>query len=159
MGSQLPPGVFAVPAGQPIPAGAIRVNPQGQAINSQGQVIPEPVRAPVPEQPRRPAAAPQTPQLQFGFQPVSQGAPQPQRPAPQSVPRPVAQAPQFQGRPQQLGVPPQLQQQPGQFSQFDSRFAPRPQGGVPSQQFRPAQFQPGQQGGFNVFNPSALRGA
>merc|ERR550525_1229805 len=36
--SQLPPGVFAVPAGQPIPAGAIRVNPQGQAINSQGQV-------------------------------------------------------------------------------------------------------------------------
>jgi len=189
--SQLPPGVFAVPAGQPIPAGAIRVNPQGQAINIQGQLIPEPQRAPVPEQPRRPAAAPQTPQLQFGFQPVSQGAPQPQRPAPQSVPRPlaqpprppvgaprpaqsrpapftafgsapsrpVAQAPQFQGRPQQLGVPPQLQQQPGQFSQFDSRFAPRPQGGVPSQQFRPAQFQPGQQGGFNVFNPSALRGA
>ena len=187
--SQLPPGVFAVPAGQPIPAGAIRVNPQGQAINSQGQLIPEPARAPVPEQPRRPAAAPQTPQLQFGFQPVSQGAPQPQRPAPQSVPRPVAQpprppvgaprpaqsrpapftafgsgparpvaqAPQFQARPQQLGVPPQLQQ-PGQFSQFDSRFAPRPQGGVPSQQFRPAQFQPGQQG-FNVFNPSALRGA
>merc|ERR1712158_298747 len=103
-----------------------------------------------------------------GFQPVSQGAPQPQRPAPQSVPRPApftafgsapsrpVQAPQFQGRPQQLGVPPQLQQQPGQFSQFDSRFAPRPQGGVPSQQFRPAQFQPGQQGGFNVFNPSAL---
>ena len=188
--SQLPPGVFAVPAGQPIPAGAIRVNPQGQAINSQGQVIPEPVRAPVPEQPRRPAAAPQTPQLQFGFQPVSQGAPQPQRPAPQSVPRPVAQpprppvgaprpaqsrpapftafgstpsrpvasAPQFQSRPQQLGIPPQLQQQQGQFSQFDSRFAPRPQGGVPTQQFRPAQFQPGQQG-FNVFNPSALRGA
>ena len=189
--SQLPPGVFAVPAGQPIPAGAIRVNPQGQAINSQGQLIPEPARAPV-EQPRRPAAAPQTPQLQFGFQPVSQGAPQPQRPAPQSVPRPVAQPqrppvgaprpvqsrpapftafgapqarpvaqapPQFQGRPQQLGVPPQLQQQPGQFSQFDSRFAPRPQAGVPqSQQFRPAQFQPGQQG-FNVFNPSALRGA
>ena len=185
--SQLPPGVFAVPAGQPIPAGAIRVNPQGQAINSQGQVIPEPVRAPVPEQPRRPAAAPQTPQLQFGFQPVSQGAPQPQRPAPQSVPRPVAQpprppvgaprpaqsrpapftafgstpsrpvaqAPQFQARPQQLGVPPQLQQA-GQFSQFDSRFAPRPQ--TPQQQFRPAQFQPGQQG-FNVFNPAALRGA
>merc|ERR1719205_197738 len=43
--SQLPPGVFAVPAGQPIPAGAIRVNPQGQAINIQGQLIPEPARA------------------------------------------------------------------------------------------------------------------
>merc|ERR1719242_2852992 len=57
------------------------------------QAVPAPARAPVPEQPRRPAAAPQTPQLQFGFQPVSQGAPQPQRPAPQSVPRPVAQPP------------------------------------------------------------------
>jgi len=194
--SRLPPGVFAVPAGQPIPAGAIRVNTAGQAINVQGQLIPEPARAPVPEQPRRPAGppaprpapqgAPQTPQLQFGFQPVSQGAqsaPRPApRPAPQGAPRPVArppvgaprpggpgrpapftafgggaprpQAPQFQARPQQLGVPPQLQQ-PGQFSQFDSRFAPRPQ---QQGQFRPAQFQPSGQG-FNVFNPAQLRGA
>ena len=198
--SQLPAGVFAVPAGQPIPAGAIRVNPQGQAINHQGQLIPEQPRRPAPQQqsvrpalqqPIRPASqqpirpapqqtirtapqqsirpavqqpSPGAPQLQFGFQPVSQtGASQQNRPAPFTAfgaGAPQQRAPQFQAQPQQrapqqLGVPPQLQQQPGQFSQFDSRFAPRPQAAAP-QQFRPAQFAPNN---FNVFNPTQLRGA
>ena len=193
-------------AARPIPQAARPVQPQA------ARPIPQiPQRVPIPQgaAPQRPAS----PQLQFGFQPVSQGQPQPQRPAQPQPPRQVqpqrppppqfqAQRPQqsapftafrgqpaqqfqarpqqqqarppppqqFQGRPQQfqqpqLGIPPQLQQQQGapQFAQFDSRFAPRPQGQAPGQvQFRPAQFQPGQQQSpqFSVFNPAQqLRGA
>jgi len=219
------PNAFEVRPAQPRPAQPRPVQPRPvqpqppRPIQPQaGRPVPQiPQRVPVPQ-----AAAPQrqaSPQLQFGFQPVSQGQPQPQRPVqpqPQrpvqpQPPRPVqrprpapsqfqlqAQRPQqvpftafggqsaqqFQARPQQLqarpappqqfqsrptfqqpqlGIPPQLQQQQGapQFAQFDSRFAPRPQGQAPGQaQFRPAQFQPGQSQQFSVFNPAQqLRGA
>jgi len=148
-------------------------------------VQPQPVQ-PRPAQPQ--SVRPATPQLQFGFSPVQQpGQPQPRPVQPQPVRPPVGQPQQFQQRPQvftafrgqqpqqasrpvqqpQLGIPPQLQQQQRpagapQFAQFDSRFAPRPQGQAPGQlQFRPAQFTPGQpQQQFSVFNPAQqLRGA
>jgi len=145
-----------------------------------------PAPAPRPAQPQqvRPAQPPRPAPQQFQARPpaftafrgqqVQQARPPPQqvRPQQQLQARPPPQ--QFQGRPQQfqqpqLGIPPQLQQQrPGapQFAQFDSRFAPRPQGQQPGQvQFRPAQFQPGQpqqqpSQQFSVFNPAQqLRGA
>jgi len=192
---------------QPQAARPVQPQPPRQVQPQAARPVPQiPQRVPIPQ-----AAAPQgAPQLQFGFQPVSQGQPQPQRPLQPQPPRQVQQqrpapqqfqgqrpapftafggqrAPQFQARPAQqlqarpappqqfqgrpqLGVPPQLQQPQGapQFAQFDSRFAPRPQGQAPGQvQFRPAQFQPGQQRPgqpqspqFSVFNPQQqLRGA
>jgi len=234
---------------QPQAARPIQPQPPRQVQPQAARPVPQiPQRVPIPQ-----AAAPQgAPQLQFGFQPVPQGQPQPQRPlqpqpqrplqpqpqrplqpqpqrplqpqpqrplqpqpprqlqqrpapqqqrpapqqfqgqrpapftafggqrAPQFQARPAppqqlqarpAPPQQFQGRPQ-LGIPPQLQQPQGapQFAQFDSRFAPRPQGQAPGQvQFRPAQFQPGQQRvqpgqqqspQFSVFSPQQqLRGA
>lgn len=153
---QLPPGVFAIPSNQPIPSGAVRVN-------AQGQILQQPARPPAAQRPQG------APQLQFGFQPVPQNVPQarpptqvrPQAPGrPQNRPAPFTafgggvppQQLRLSGQGAQLGVPPQLQR-PGQFSQFDSRFAPRP---ASQGQLRPAQVQ---QQGLNVFNPNQLRGA
>jgi len=158
-----------------------RIIPQPQIIQSQPRPVqPAPVSAPRPVQPApasaprpvqpAPASAPRpapvaaaprpvqsTPQLQFGFQPVSQGAPGQSRPAPFTAFRSGAPA---ASRPVQLGVPPQLQQQAQaapQFAQFDSRFQPQSQPSQP--QLRPAQFQPGAPQ-FSVFNPlQAFRGA
>jgi len=141
-----------------------------------------PAQPPRPVQPQqvRPQQAPRPAPAQFQPRPPAFTAfrgqqvqqVQQARPQQQVQARPPPQ--QFQGRPQtfqqpQLGIPPQLQQQrPGapQFAQFDSRFAPRPQGQAPGQvQFRPAQFTPGQpqqqpSSQFSVFNPAQqLRGA
>jgi len=153
--SQLRPvPVQSVQAVQAVQAGA------GQPQLVAPKVAPAPVQAarPAPAQPApvRPAPAQATaPQLQFGFQPVSQQTrPGQGRPAPftafsAGVPR---------TRPGQLGVPPQLQARPQggqpQFAQFDSRFRPAPaQSGQP--QLRQPQFQPA-----SVFNPlQAFRGA
>merc|ERR1711862_1079554 len=119
------PAPQRAPAPAPAPAPAVQRIPQQPAV----QRIPQQpavqrVPAPQPVQ-SRPAAVPQrivpsqpqqvqtrpvqsTPQLQFGFQPVSQGQ---QRPAPFTAfgggaprQRPVQQV---QQRPVQLGVPPQ----------------------------------------------------
>ena len=150
------------PLSRPVPVPARPQQPQQVAPKAapapvQARPAPAPVRvAPAPQQPAparpAPVQAQAAPQLQFGFQPVSQSRPsQPlqQRPAPFTA---------FGGgaprqRPQQLGVPPQLQAQP-QFAQFDSRFRPAPaQAGQP--QLRQPQFQPA-----SVFNPlQAFRGA
>jgi len=156
-------------AAQPAPTPQLQFGfspvPQGQPARP---AQPQPARPQPVAQPQRPAPPQfqQRPQVFTAFRGQQAAQVQP-RPAPQQA-RPPPQ--QFQGRPQQfqqpqLGIPPQLQQQrPGapQFAQFDSRFAPRPQGQAPGQvQFRPAQFQPGQQSAqFSVFNPAQqLRGA
>jgi len=192
-------------AQQPRPAPVVQqprpVVPQRLQVTQQQATQPQRIPAQVQLQPQQfptrqqgvPQASvqasrpnPNVPQLQFGFQPVSQQQGQ-ARPAPftaftagrppqlQGRPAPVQQARpaqqfQSQARPQQLGVPPQLQgaapqfrAQPGspQFAQFDSRFAPRP-GQVSGQvQLRPAQFGPGAtQQQLSVFGrPQQLRGA
>lgn len=144
-----PAPVRAAPAPAPVraaPAPApVRTVPAPAPVPQ--RVVPQQVQS----QPR-----PSTPQLSFGFQPISQGAPGQQRPAPFTAFS--SGVPRQQPRPQQLGIPPQLQQagQP-QFAQFDSRFQPQ-QAGQP--QLRPAQAAPT----FSVFNPlqtlqNAFRGA
>lgn len=114
---------------------------------------PAPVRQAAPVQTR-----PAQPQLQFGFQPVSQTRPgQPLQTRPQVTPFTAFGGGAPRQRPQQLGVPPQLQAGQPQFAQFDSRF--RPAQAQPGQQpqLRQPQFQPS---AGSVFNPfQALRGA
>merc|ERR1711962_1930629 len=131
--SKLPPGVFAVPAGQSIPAGAVLVNSQGQ---------------PLSEKPPAPSA----PKLQFGFQPVSQPQPaavaQPPRPAPgglspfqqiqQSQPnsRPQSVPTTFQQIKSQPPPPPRpIQGGPQPFQQIQSQRLPQP---VPQRLPQPA---------------------
>jgi len=136
----------AAPAPQRVPAPQPAAVPQRVIPAQQPQIIQSQPR-PVQTQPR--PAVQSTPQLQFGFQPVSQSGQQRPRPftafgsgVPQQ--RPAAQ----------LGVPPQLQQRPAgapQFAQFDSRFRPA--------QAQPQQ-RPAQAPTFSVFNPlQAFRGA
>jgi len=154
------PAVQRVPAPQPVQS-----RPAPQPVQPRPAAVPQRI---VPSQPQQVQTRPvqSTPQLQFGFQPVSQGQ---QRPAPFTAfgggaprQRPVQQV---QQRPVQLGVPPQRPAAAApQFAQFDSRFQPqaRPQPG--QQQLRPAQFQPGSRPAaapqFSVFNPlQAFRGA
>merc|ERR1711963_551506 len=154
------PAVQRVPAPQPVQS-----RPAPQPVQPRPAAVPQRI---VPSQPQQVQTRPvqSTPQLQFGFQPVSQGQ---QRPAPFTAfgggaprQRPVQQV---QQRPVQLGVPPQRPATAApQFAQFDSRFQPqaRPQPG--QQQLRPAQFQPGSRPAaapqFSVFNPlQAFRGA
>jgi len=164
---QQPASVQRIPAPQPVQA-----RPAPQPVQPRPAAVPQRIVPSQPQQVVQPQSRPiqSTPQLQFGFQPVSQGQ---QRPAPFTAfsggaprQRPVQQV--------QLGVPPQLQagqQRPAaaapQFAQFDSRFQPqaRPQAAQPGQpQLRPAQFQPGSRPAaapqFSVFNPlQAFRGA
>jgi len=169
---QQPASVQRIPAPQPV-----QPRPAPQAVQPRPAAVPQRIVPSQPQQVVQPQSRPvqSTPQLQFGFQPVSQGQQRPaqQRPAPFTAfgggaprQRPVQQV--------QLGVPPQLQagqQRPAaaapQFAQFDSRFQPqaRPQAAQPGQpQLRPAQFQPGSRPAaapqFSVFNPlQAFRGA
>lgn len=164
--SAVPGAIRAQPVqSRPVPVQSVPRPQQPQQVAPKAapapvQARPAPVRAaPVPQPaPVRPAPAQpaQAPQLQFGFQPVSQtrpGQPLQQRPAPFTAfgggaPRP---------RPQQLGVPPQLQSAQPQFAQFDSRFRPQAPAQAGQPQLRQPQFQPGSA---SVFNPlQAFRGA
>lgn len=95
--------------------------------------------APTPSRPVTPtpfpatAGSPVTPQVQFGFQPIQQGAPQPASPRPQQ-PQPQAPRPVFQQGPPQ-GPP---RNRP--FTAFSNGTPPQLSGnGQPQQQFRPAQ--------------------
>jgi len=165
--SAVPGAIRAQPVqSRPVPVQSVPRPQQPQQVAPKAapapvQARPAPVRAapvqarPAPVRPA-PAQPAQAPQLQFGFQPVSQtrpGQPLQQRPAPFTAfgggaPRP---------RPQQLGVPPQLQSAQPQFAQFDSRFRPQAPAQAGQPQLRQPQFQPGSA---SVFNPlQAFRGA
>lgn len=154
------PGQLPVPQSQPA-AGAPQPNAVRPAVPAPPQSAPRPAQPPAFRPPPVPAPTPfqqrpqSSPQLQFGFQPVPQQS-QPGRPVPFTAFG--AGAP----RPQQLGVPPQQQQQ----------FRAQPQLGVPPQLQRPVQggppppqqarfapqtFFPGQQPGRPL--PGQLRGA
>lgn len=116
--------------GRPFTAFSAGVPPQLNGANPPFQRAPPPPqfqRGPPPPQFQRNLPPPPPPQGQF------------QRGPPQGFgPRP-------NGPPQQLGIPPQLQQQGGRFLDFN-----RPP---------PSQGNPQPQGGFAVFNPASLQGA
>ena len=134
------------------PIQTVQVQPQRPAA-------PQPPRPVAPQQARPPPPrAPPRPQAGSPFTAFATGTPLQLNGAPQSAfqSRPQTtffgqpQAP----RPQQLGIPPQLQQQ--QQQQPAGRFQPfgRPPPGPPQQRPQQRPSSP-----FTVFNPAALRGA